>query len=123
MTQNWSTTLALLVWPVFALWMYHTQPVRKATLWTILGAQLLLPVFLARQFLRDGSDHAEILHVLVIAGLLYSLPMLFEIRMSPQLHRWFYGYTPGDLDVDLRGGGFRPRVFMENGLSVALFTA
>src|SRR5207248_7990807 len=65
----------------------------------------------------------HILRVLVIGGLFYSLLMLFELRMGPQLHVWLYGYTPTDMDIDVRGDGFRPRVFLENGLSVALFTA
>ena len=54
-----------------------------------------LPFILARQYLRTANDNAAILIALVIAGLLYSLPMLFEIRMSPQLSRWIYGYFPG----------------------------
>src|SRR5437588_9382463 len=44
MTQNWFATFALLAWPVVAVWLYHARPVGQATLWTILGAQLLLPV-------------------------------------------------------------------------------
>ena len=43
--------------------------------------------FLGRQLLRNSVDIEEILRTLIIAGLLYSLPMLFEIRMSPQLHQ------------------------------------
>ena len=54
----------------------------------------LIPFFLGRQLLRNSADNEEILRVLVIAGLIYSLPMLFEIRMSPQLHTWVYGYFP-----------------------------
>ena len=54
----------------------------------------LVPFFLGRQLLRNSADFEEILRTLVIAGLLYSLPILFEIRMSPQLHLWFYGYYP-----------------------------
>ena len=42
--QNWFATLALLAWPVVALWLYQTRPVNQATLWTILGGFLLLPV-------------------------------------------------------------------------------
>ena len=42
--QNWFATLALLAWPFVALWLYQTRPVNQATLWTILGAFLLLPV-------------------------------------------------------------------------------
>src|SRR4051812_38989158 len=44
MAQNLSTTLALLLWPIVALVLYSTKPAAQATLWTILGAQLLLPV-------------------------------------------------------------------------------
>ena len=40
------------------------------------------------------ADSEEILRVLIIAGLVYSVPMLFEIRLSPQLHNWIYGYYP-----------------------------
>ena len=72
----------------------------------------LLPFFLGRHLLRKPIDNAEIMRVLVIAGLLYSLPMLFEIRMSPQLHRWFYGYDSSDFIQAVRDNGFRPMVFM-----------
>src|ERR1700733_16067998 len=41
---NLITTLALLVWPVVAFFLYKTRPIGQATLWTILGAYMLLPV-------------------------------------------------------------------------------
>src|ERR1019366_5487030 len=44
MTQNWFATVALLLWPVVAIWLYHSRSISEATLWTILGAELLLPV-------------------------------------------------------------------------------
>jgi hypothetical protein len=217
MTANWLATLALLFWPVVALWLYNTQPINRATLWTILGAALLLPMgvfiklapgipqfdkisipnlaalmgcilysrrpmrfwngfglaevlllmsligpfitselngdlvysgrltlpsvghydalsavvaeflfllpfFLGRQVLRNATDNAEIFHVLVIAGLIYSLPMLFELRMSPQLNYWVYGYYASDFGQQVRDGGFRPTVFLGHGLAVAFFT-
>ena len=76
----------------------------------------LLSFFLARQFLRSAEDNTEILRVLVVAGLAYSLPMLFEIRMSSQLNNWIYGYAPVSLIAELRDGGFRPEVFIGLGL-------
>ena len=83
----------------------------------------LIPFFLGRQFLRSETSNVEILRVLVIAGLLYSVPMLFEIRMSPQLHTWIYGYFgAGAFSQTMRGGGFRPTVFLPSGLSLAFFT-
>ena len=47
--------------------------------------------------------------------------MLFEIRMSPQLHRWFYGYHASRFIPEVRYGGFRPSVFIETRLGVAFF--
>ena len=215
MTPNWFSTVALVLWPMVAFFLYQTRPVNQATLWTILGGFLLLPVgatikfemvpqfdkvsipnlaaligcmlvlrrpprlwyrfglpevlllmwlvgpfitselntdplvygpivlpgetqydalsavvaqfiflipfFLGRQLLRNSTDNEEILRVLVIAGLIYSLPMLFEIRMSPQLHTWIYGYFPHSFAQQVRDGGFRPVVFLGHGLAVAFF--
>ena len=212
---NLVTTSALLAWPVVAFFLYKTRPVGQATLWTILGAYMLLPVnsdikftlipdfdkssipnlaalfgcifvcgrsirlsrgfglaelllltllispfitselngdqivigatvlpgvgiydagsdliaqcialipfFLGRQILRNRIDTEETLRVLVIAGLIYSLPSLFEIRFSPQLHTWLYGYFPHMFAQQMRDGGFRPVVFMGHGLLVAFF--
>jgi len=215
MNINLATTFALLSWPLVALWLYSTRSVAKATLWTILGGYMLLPVgaefkiamipgldknsipnlaaligcwmyapkpiqfwsrfglaelliaalvispfitselngdtlvygtlvlpgvgtydagsaviaqiiillpfFLGRQVLRTAADIEEILRVLVIAGIAYSLPIFFEARMSPQLHNWVYGYSPGAFFNEIRDGGYRPVVFMTNGLIVAFF--
>jgi hypothetical protein len=214
-SPNWVAYAALLVWPVVAFCLYSSLPIRQATLWTILGAYLLLPVgtefkfagipafnkisipnltalicctwfagrfpriflgfgvaevllivflsspfitsllnsdpihigatflpgvgpydalaaavaqfifiipfFLGRHFLRRPEDNAEILRVLVLAGLAYSLPILFEVRMSPQLHFWFYGYFSSDFVEELRDNGYRPMVFLGHGLLVAFF--
>ena len=59
--------------------------------------------------------------MLIVAGLVYSLPMLFEVRMSPQLHTWIYGYFPHSFAQQMREGGFRPVVFLGHGLLVAFF--
>src|SRR5262249_39052253 len=81
----------------------------------------LLPFFLGRHLLRGSADNEEVLRTLVVAGLLYSVPMLFEVRMSPQLHTWIYGYFPHQFAQQMREGGFRPVVFMGHGLIVAFF--
>jgi hypothetical protein len=88
---------------------------------TIAEFIFILPFFLGRQFLRDSEHNAEILRTLVIAGLVYSLPMLLEIRLSPQLHTWIYGYFPHAFSQQVRYGGFRPVVFLGHGLLVAFF--
>lgn len=88
------------------------------------SAQVLfvLPFFLGRALLRSSADVELLLRTLAVAGLLYSLPMLFEIRMSSQLHNWVYGYYPSDFIQQMREGGFRPTVFIGHGLAVAFFT-
>lgn len=217
LNANWVAYFGLLIWPLVAFYLYSTLPIPKATLWTILGAFLLLPVdaeikfagipafdkgsipnlaaiicctfiagrlprvlngfgvaesllviflvgpfvtsslnsdpiqigqtvlpgvgsydalstavshfifitpfFLGREFLRRAENTAEIMKSLAVAGLAYSLPMLFEIRMSPQLSTWIYGYSPIAIFTTIRDGGFRPIVFLPNGLWVAFFAA
>ena len=44
MAPNWFASFALIVWPLVAIWLYASQPVVQATIWTILAAELLLPV-------------------------------------------------------------------------------
>lgn len=215
MNPNWLAYLALAAWPIVAVCLYATRPVVSATLWTILGAYLLLPVgalihfegipqfdkdtvanlsalfgvmfvgrrslrlwngfgiaevllliflispfiteelngdpivgqnlflpagstydalsavvrqfllmipfFIGRSILRSSSDTKAILHALVFAGLIYSLPILFELRMSPVLHTWIYGYFPSQFDEAVRDGGYRPIVFIGHGLGLAFF--
>lgn len=83
---------------------------------------LILPFFLGRRYLADPEAHRLALVALMIAALAYSVLMLFEIRMSPQLHRWVYGFFPHSFVQQIRMGGFRPVVFLGHGLVVAIFT-
>jgi hypothetical protein len=215
MTGNWFAALAILAWPIVAIALYRTKPVTEATLWTILGALLLLPsgVFIklpmipaidknsvpnlcvlvgcfmlvprrgrsgsvfglveilalmfivgpvitssfnndtivigdrilpgvgvydgvsallgqlvmflpfvvGRRVFRESSGAELVVRCLVLAGLFYSLPMLLEIRLSPQLSNWIYGFFPSGFGSEMRYGGFRPVVFMKNGLTAAFF--
>lgn len=82
---------------------------------------LIAPFFLGRQLFRTHEDQLEMFRVLIVAGLFYSLLMLFEVRMSPQLHTWIYGYFPHSFGQQMRFGGFRPVVFMGHGLLVSFF--
>ena len=82
---------------------------------------LLLPMLLARKFLATPETHVLLLKVLCIAGLGYSLLALFEVRMSPQLNQWIYGFFPHSFVQHYRSGGWRPIVFLNHGLVVSLF--
>jgi hypothetical protein len=82
----------------------------------------LIPFLLGRQFFRHSTDLLKILEALAIAGLIYSIPLLFEIRFSPQLHYWLYGYYSSDFIQEMRqDGAFRPMVFMGHGLIASFF--
>jgi hypothetical protein len=82
---------------------------------------LIIPFFLGRRYVSGPGAIESILRVLVIAGLIYSLPMLFEVRMSPQLHRWVYGFSSSNMITEGRFGGYRPVVFMGIGLIASFF--
>lgn len=82
---------------------------------------LILPFFMARKLLASEAALTEVLRALVVAGLIYSVPMLYEIRFSPQLHTNLYGFFQHDFGQMIREGGFRPIVFMPHGLWVAFF--
>jgi hypothetical protein len=44
---------------------------------------------------------------------------MWEARVSPQLHRQLYGFMPSSFLQQIRGGGYRPVVFLGHGLSVS----
>ena len=48
---------------------------------------LLLPFILGIQLIKTTDDQVQLFKLIVVAGLLYSVLILFEIRMSPQLHK------------------------------------
>ncbi|SEP95388.1 hypothetical protein [Thalassovita taeanensis] len=80
---------------------------------------LVVPFLLARNFLNTANDQRDLLLALSLAGLVYSLPMLIEVRLSPQLNIWIYGYFQHNFEQMIRQGGFRPIVFLYHGLWVA----
>ena len=78
-----------------------------------------VPYLLGRAYVSDLAGLREMAVALVLAGLVYVPLCLFEIRMSPQLHRIFYGFHPHEFVQHIRYGGYRPMVFMQHGLMVA----
>lgn len=82
---------------------------------------VLTPMFLARRYLGSPEALRVLVGLMVLAGLLYSLPMLLEVRLSPQLNTWVYGFFQHDFAQAMRDGGFRPFVFLPHGLWVAFF--
>jgi len=87
----------------------------------ITQAMMLSPVILARNILASETAQRDMLKTLMIGGLIYSVLMLIEIRLSPQLNLWIYGYFQHYFAQTIRFGGFRPVVFLNHGLWVAFF--
>ena len=90
---------------------------------SVLIAQVLtlVPFLLARQFLSSEDGLRELLLALMVGGLIYSIPSLIEIRFSPQMNVWIYGFFQHSFEQMMRAGGFRPIVFLPHGLWLALF--
>lgn len=82
---------------------------------------MLVPFLLGRQFLADEKGQREICLAFMVGALIYTIPSLIEIRLSPQMNIWIYGYFQHSFDQMIRSGGFRPIVFLPHGLWLALF--
>ena len=88
----------------------------------VLGAiYMILPLLLARKYLAHPDMHKLLLKGLCVAALIYTPLILFELRMSPQLNNWVYGFFPHSWLQHLRGDGYRPVVFMHHGLYLSIF--
>lgn len=81
----------------------------------------MIPLWLGLRYLNNREGHRVILEAIAISGVVYTLPALFEIRMSPQLHTWVYGFFPHSFAQHIRDGGFRPLVFLNHGLMLGIY--
>ena len=83
----------------------------------------VLPFYLGAAMFRSARDLRVLLTTIVVASLLYSPLQFIELRLSPQMNYWVYGFQQHSFLQTIRAGGYRPMVFMAHGLAVALFTA
>jgi hypothetical protein len=81
------------------------------------------PWFFGRVYAGTPRGIRDWASVFVTAGLVYVPLCLWEVRMSPQLHRTLYGFHQHAFVQHMRDGGYRPMVFMTHGLMVATFMA
>lgn len=125
--------LLLLVVGALGTTMTNSEPMRladralpgmtlKDAMAMILGSLgTILPFLLARKYIAATEDQERMIRVLVFAALAYTLLALFEVRMSPQLNRMVYGFFPHSWLQHIRGDGYRPVVFLQHGLWLAIF--
>lgn len=81
----------------------------------------ILPFWIGLRYLNTREGHMALMQAFVFGALVYSVPALFEVRMSPQLHYWIYGFFQHDFIQHIRSGGFRPVVFLNHGLMLGIF--
>ncbi|MET0250754.1 MAG: O-antigen ligase family protein [Novosphingobium sp.] len=101
-------------------------PVPGLTMYDALGMTfhnvlIVSVVMIGARTLYRWEDHRELLILLGAAMVLYSPLVLLELRLSPQLHAWIYGFAPFSFDQQMRSGGFRASVFLSHGLVLAWF--
>lgn len=87
----------------------------------VLSVIFLIPIIIGYNFLYTKDAQFKILFTILSVGLLYSIILLIEIRLSPQFHIWAYGFFPHSFLQQVRGGGFRPVGFLGHGLYAAFF--
>jgi hypothetical protein len=82
-----------------------------------------IPFVMGRLVVRDERLATKFLLTFAVAGLVYFPFIAIELRMSPQLHAWIYGYRArfGDFAQMIRAGGYRPAVFLPHALALVMF--
>ncbi|MDG2054980.1 MAG: hypothetical protein P8J86_09760 [Phycisphaerales bacterium] len=82
----------------------------------------MVPYFVGRIYFSTPEGMRFLAKSIVIWVLVYLPFVAYEIRMSPQLHRMLYGYSPlGWSQLSRGSGAYRPAVFMQHGLMVSLW--
>ncbi|QQE12536.1 O-antigen ligase domain-containing protein [Planctomycetota bacterium] len=81
------------------------------------------PYLIGRLYLSNPIQAREMARIMFIATIIY-LPLVWlELIISPQLHLKVYGQHAHQFIHSIRWGGYRPRVFMKNGLILGLWMA
>lgn len=80
-----------------------------------------VPYLIGRLYFSDREGLRALVKAIIIGGLLYVPLCLLEIRLSPRLHIWVYGFHQHSWRQTHAFGGWRPTVFMQHGLAVGLW--
>lgn len=88
-----------------------SDSVSQVTIW-------LLPYLLGRIYFTTLDDMRYLAVAMVVGGLCYTIPCVWEARMSPLLLANFYGMSSWQ---GMRLGGYRPHVFFQTGLECGLW--
>lgn len=88
------------------------------------GVRWALPWFLGRLYFADFEAQKYLALAVIVGALMYVPFALWEVKMSPQLHREVYGVMLRSFKHARRAFGlWRPNVFVSHGLAYALFNS
>lgn len=83
---------------------------------------IYLPFLLGKAYVRTRRDVRMLMRFLTAMALVQAGFVLIEIRLSPIVHIWAYGYgAHSDFLQTIRWGGYRPMNFTAHGLALAIF--
>jgi hypothetical protein len=80
-----------------------------------------VPYCLGRLYVTDAGKLRELVIAVVAGAVLYAPFCVVEMVLSPQLHRWVYGFHQHEFLQSIRFDGYRPMVFLEHGLAVGVW--
>jgi len=80
-----------------------------------------IPYFIGRLYFSDLSALRELAIGFFLGGIVYVPFVAYELKMSPHLHEMVYGFHPSNFLMTIRFGGYRPMVFMQHGLMLAMW--
>lgn len=80
------------------------------------------PYLLGRAACRSLADLRFAALSIAVGAIAYVLPCFIEMRLSPHLHVWLYGFRPLSWNAE-KLGGYRPSVFMYDGLELGFWMA
>ncbi|MCQ8847333.1 hypothetical protein NQT74_01920 [Alteromonas stellipolaris] len=110
---------------------FNLQPIYNGEFWlpsltlhdgisnSLLVYLRLLPLIISVNIIKSEYELTKLLKLLVWSLILYCPLIFLELRLSPQLHNWVYGYFPHSFAQQVREGGFRAVVFLGHGLLTA----
>ncbi len=78
-------------------------------------------LYLGRTVIRTSRDLRNLFRMLASAGVIYSAFILIEMRFSPQMNFWVYGFQATEFAQSVRDGHYRPLVFMRHGINLTFF--
>lgn len=80
-----------------------------------------VPYLFGRSLIRSVDDVRDLFLIILIGALAYLPFCLWEMRMSPHLNRYLYGFAPFKFLTTRRFGGWRPVVFLSHGIELGMW--